>query len=296
MIRQSFAGLAFALALPSFAAAQDVLLDTADGRGSYAPGEEITLTYRGEPASPMDYLVLEDAEGAPIESRVLPPDATVRGSWRLSLSPGEYTVRWASPSDPKRAWNVVSRDELALQILADDPQFGRSDRGIELEPLVIDPPSVRRERRLTRRQIEELVRVPPSTRDRWATYVDEDYGTSIAYPADMFAPVESDGTPGQEFASIDGRARFGVYAGPQSETLNEMRSRFLNDPSYGRITYSPKGNTWFVLSGQRDGYSFYEKYFVRGGRMHAFAFEFPPEQRPLYAPVLERMEDSFRSG
>jgi hypothetical protein len=51
-----------------------------------------------------------------------------------------------------------------------------------------------------------------------------------------------------------------------------------------------------VLSGFRGDRIFYEKYFFRGENVHAFGIEFPAERKPFYAPIIERMENSFRAG
>jgi len=51
-----------------------------------------------------------------------------------------------------------------------------------------------------------------------------------------------------------------------------------------------------VLSGFRGDMIFYEKYLFRGGIVVAFGMEFPGARKPFYAPIVERIEDSFRAG
>ena len=65
---------------------------------------------------------------------------------------------------------------------------------------------------------------------------------------------------------------------------------------YEDVTYTPAGDSWLVISGYRDGRIFYEKYFFRDGVIAAFGMDFPKEDKPLYAPIIERIEDSFKAG
>ena len=65
-----------------------------------------------------------------------------------------------------------------------------------------------------------------------------------------------------------------------------------------QIHYRPRGNTWFVLSGEGDGKIFYEKVvFSCGGRMiNSFALIYPAADRQIFDPIVERVEDTFRAG
>ena len=62
------------------------------------------------------------------------------------------------------------------------------------------------------------------------------------------------------------------------------------------MTYSPSGDSWLVISGFRGERIFYEKYFFHDGVISAFGMDFPKEDKPLYAPIIERIEDSFKAG
>ena len=65
--------------------------------------------------------------------------------------------------------------------------------------------------------------------------------------------------------------------------------------SYGQyqIGYRRLGKTWFVLSGEGNGRIFYEKVmFTCAGRLiNSFAMIYPFDQRHLFDPVVERIED-----
>ena len=65
---------------------------------------------------------------------------------------------------------------------------------------------------------------------------------------------------------------------------------------YTEVTYSPSGDNWLVMSGIRGDSIFYEKYFFRGDVVHAFGMEFPSAAKPRYAPIVERIENSFGAG
>lgn len=301
--------------------AHAAMLETAEGRSRYNPGEQITVIFDGAVTSPMDHLLLERADGTKIESYPLGirPNRA-QGAWQFRAKPGSYVVRWIAAEGPNRAWTLKERAEIALIVgpPAQPVERWQVDRPDQAEPDVAEPEIVMPDEPVDldatgRGEIETaspsvvepdpavtpqpIVLRAPRSRD-WTRVVDNEHGTEIAYPSNIFEPVESEeGAEGREFVSRDGEARFGIYAGQQSETLKDMRKRFLSDPDYGRVTYKPKSKSWFVLSGYRGENVFYEKYILhRSGVLHAFALEFPNAQRALYAPIVERMEDSFRPG
>ena len=65
---------------------------------------------------------------------------------------------------------------------------------------------------------------------------------------------------------------------------------------YENVTYSPQGETWLVVSGYRGELIFYEKYFFKDGVISAFGIDFPKDEKPFYAPIVERIENSFKAG
>lgn len=131
----------------------------------------------------------------------------------------------------------------------------------------------------------------------WQTYVNARYGVRFDYPADIFTalepPINGDG---RSFASAD--ASLTIFAA--HNTLNEspatLKRDMMGSPDYQDVTYSPSGKTWLVLSGYRGDKIYYEKYFFRHGTISAFGIEFPAHRKPFYAPMIERIEDSFRAG
>jgi hypothetical protein len=145
----------------------------------------------------------------------------------------------------------------------------------------------------------------------WTDYRNEKFGYSLLYPADIFAPAPAQSTQsarlpdhadegGRSFRSHDGRARLVVLATPNSDfTPEEYRETILKEfKGYDRVTYGPKGKTWFVLSGFRDNDIYYQKVMFSCANkiINALSISFPAAEKPLYAPLVERMEDNFKPG
>ena len=99
---------------------------------------------------------------------------------------------------------------------------------------------------------------------------------------------------GFEFVGPDARLELSARADLGVETPQELRDVIMQTEGYADLTYSPGGRTWLVASGYREGEIYYEKFFVRDGRVHAFSIQYPEAMRQLYDPVVERLEDSFR--
>lgn len=142
-------------------------------------------------------------------------------------------------------------------------------------------------------------------RDRaggWTAYENERYGFSLRYPADLFAlDTEAESGDGATFVSDDGDARLAVGALPNNEGHTPASyQRFLARKSYPGtdVDYAPRGQNWLVLSGERDRKVYYEKaMFSCGGTLiQGFVLVYPVADKPVYDPVVERIEDSFRPG
>lgn len=131
----------------------------------------------------------------------------------------------------------------------------------------------------------------------WKTYVNERFGTRLEYPAATFKPsARPKNGDGRRFTSPD--ATLEVYAFPNSggETASSMKRRLIGSQGYDRVTYARSGSAWLVLSGFRGRNIFYEKYFFHGATIQGFGMEFPRSAKPRYAPIVERVENSFHAG
>jgi hypothetical protein len=131
----------------------------------------------------------------------------------------------------------------------------------------------------------------------WKTCINDRFGMRLDYPADVFAP----GPPprnadGQAFASPDASLQIFATHNVLNETPISMKRDMVGMKDYENVTCSPSGNTWLVLSGYRDDTILCEKYFFTDGVISGFAIEFPAANKPFYAPIVERTENSFRAG
>lgn len=131
----------------------------------------------------------------------------------------------------------------------------------------------------------------------WQTYVNDRFGTRLDFPPNVFVPGSvPDNGAGLRFAASDAELEIYSFLNTEGETPASLKRRLVGAQGYTDVTYSPSGDSWLVLSGYRGPTIFYEKYFFVGGVVSGFGMEFPADRKPFYAPIIERMEDSFRAG
>lgn len=138
--------------------------------------------------------------------------------------------------------------------------------------------------------------------DSWVELRNERFGFRLKYPDGLFQPHRtSQAGDGIVLESSDGAARLlvGAFANHAGYSLASYQS-YLARQSHASfpVTYAPRGRTWFVLSGERDGKIFYEKvlFSCGNGVITSFAMTYPAAQRQCFDAVVERMEDSFQAG
>jgi hypothetical protein len=138
--------------------------------------------------------------------------------------------------------------------------------------------------------------------DGWTTYKSDEFGYSLCYPSAYFEPqgIAAGGEP-KTFLSPDGKAKLVVSGADNDEgfTLAGYRSTILNEfGGYDRLDYSPKGQTWFVLSGYRGNKIYYQKvmFSCNGRIINALSVTFPAAEKSFYEGLIEVMEDGFRPG
>ena len=128
----------------------------------------------------------------------------------------------------------------------------------------------------------------------WTTYVNERFGTRLDYPSSLFSEdTPDDDGGGYQFVAEDATLDVRASENSLNKSIAELRQGLLDLERYDQVTYKPAGSSWFVLSGFRGDQIYYEKYIFIAGIVHAFAVEFPIAAKPLYAPIIERIEDSF---
>jgi hypothetical protein len=136
----------------------------------------------------------------------------------------------------------------------------------------------------------------------WREYRNDRYGFSLQYPADLFVVERTaQAGDGQVFHSQIGNARLlvGAFVNDRGYSPASYQA-YIARESYGgyAIEYQRLGRSWFVLSGDGEGKVFYEKVvFSCAGRLiNSFALLYSMADRATFEPIIERIEDTFRSG
>jgi hypothetical protein len=140
-----------------------------------------------------------------------------------------------------------------------------------------------------------------ATRDQagsldWETFQVPEYGTHVAYPAKLFAPVgEPEKGVGQRFETEDGRAVLSIYASenPDDDTPASYLKKNLRQPvlDYERVTHS-----FFAISMEREGTIFYSRcnFSARRSIIHCFDLVYPQSEKKAWDPVVTRISLSLR--
>ena len=139
-----------------------------------------------------------------------------------------------------------------------------------------------------------------SADERWATYVNDRFGFSLSYPADVFVPQPPpENDDGRTLTAADG-AKILVFAGYNvaNDTLDSKRAS-LSGLDYAFTTYRAAGKNWFVVSGHRSiggvDSIFYEKYIVSAASetIHSLIVTYPAALKARYDPIVDRLAASF---
>ena len=138
--------------------------------------------------------------------------------------------------------------------------------------------------------------------DDWATVKNERHGFAIAYPINVFEQTTAPTTDeGRVFQSKDGKAKLlvGAFENADNNTLETYR-QFLLDEQYAgaAIDYAPVKQRWFVLSGTRNGETFYQRVsFTCGGKLiNSWAMLYPATERKTYDRVVEAVARTYTPG
>ena len=133
----------------------------------------------------------------------------------------------------------------------------------------------------------------------WRTLVVPQYGTSVDYPAELFAAA---GDPekgiGQRFETGDGRAILSVYA-RDNENGETPASYLRNNLRIARddLDYERKTKSFFAISLERDGLIYYSRCNFsrrREGAIHCFDLVYPQDEKRAWDPVVTRISLSLR--
>ena len=134
-----------------------------------------------------------------------------------------------------------------------------------------------------------------------ATYKNDRHGFSLSYPAAQFIALPAPNEDGRQLLSKDGKARLlvGTLANFDNKSLGAYRTFLMAESFAGaKFDYAPVRDTWFVLSGTRDGVMFYERVtFTCGGRLiNSWALLYPAAERRTYDRIVEQIARNYRPG
>ena len=133
----------------------------------------------------------------------------------------------------------------------------------------------------------------------WQRFAIPQYGTTVLYPARIFAPVgEAETGVGQRFESSNGRAVLSIYS--RENSAGETPIAYLkNNMRVGRagLDYERVTGSFFAISMERDGLIYYSRCNFsrgRGGAIHCFDLAYPQEEERAWDPVVTRISLSLR--
>lgn len=138
--------------------------------------------------------------------------------------------------------------------------------------------------------------------DNWATVFNERHGFAIAYPLDVFQQGDDQKTDeGRVFVSKDGKAKLlvGAFDNADNQSLEDYRQFLISQQYAGaKIDYAPVKDRWFVLSGERNDETFYQRVsFTCGGKLiNSWAMLYPTAERKTYDRIVEAVARSFTPG
>ena len=135
----------------------------------------------------------------------------------------------------------------------------------------------------------------------WASMHHAKRGFAIAYPADVFQPVESQSEDGRIFASRDGKAKLlvGAFENTSEFTLEAYREYLLQQSYAGaKVDYARSKQRWFVISGTQGDTMFYERVtFTCGGKLvNSWVMLYPVAERAFYDRVVDAVAPTYSPG
>jgi hypothetical protein len=119
---------------------------------------------------------------------------------------------------------------------------------------------------------------------------------------DVFEPERrTEAGDGEVFTDVGGHTRLlvGAFENADGHSVQSYMN-YIRKESYSGydIDYAPRGQTWFVLSGENDQNVFYEKvmFSCNGRVISSFALIYPIASKAIFDPVVEGIEKTFRPG
>jgi hypothetical protein len=139
-----------------------------------------------------------------------------------------------------------------------------------------------------------------AAQQRWSAYANPRFGSTIDYPADLFASREPppENGDGQAFASRDGRMRLSVW-GSYNAGGDTPASYVESSFEAKEITYRHVTARFFVVSGLRNGEIFYRRCNFPAARddvIDCVHVTYPSGDKAAMDAVVARIARSLRNG
>lgn len=128
-------------------------------------------------------------------------------------------------------------------------------------------------------------------------YFDGGTGTLALVPADWQPSGDDPKWEGTRFFSRDREAWLAVWGKRDIEHTPRVYQKMVAEAAGDRVTYSRRGQNWFVVSGFKGDRIFYVKAIRRCGRetWHQVAFEYPAERKRAYDSLVTAVSQSLRA-
>ncbi|MBV2360595.1 hypothetical protein KUH32_12485 [Thalassococcus sp. CAU 1522] len=273
-----------------------------DWRG-YGALRTTLVTGEGTSVDPYEYRGVGDvrlSNGAMTASAVYPrPVGPHWATHELSLTDD---TRWRLGGGATSLADVlanVTRLELRAEFLEGDAQAGLAElvlvgrdsasraAVVPVPPLPVPPPPAA--------GIEDRDRFE-DLGNGYSRYVNDRYGTVISYPHDYFRADPPPGNgDGRRFVSVDGAARFFVFA--QYNALNQSQAEQIAQTKAdgrGPVRYERAGPGWFVLSGVTGDAIYYRRVTeTADGLIRVFEITYPLARKSEFDALVTYMADSF---
>lgn len=136
----------------------------------------------------------------------------------------------------------------------------------------------------------------PSKDVTYENYANSRFGFSIDYPSSLSNRNTSDNGDGIILTNEAGDAKLTVSG--SNNALNSTAQSAYNDAisnNTNNISYKVQSGNWFILSWTEGNKIVYEKEVVGTGSMNTFILEYPINQKDMYAPIVERLNKSFKT-
>jgi hypothetical protein len=132
--------------------------------------------------------------------------------------------------------------------------------------------------------------------ERWVTYSNPRFGTTVDYPADLFAVAEqpSENGDGQVFHTADGRAELMVYG---TNNIDHERPEVYvpRHVNLADVSYKKMGSDFYVVSGTRGATIFYERCnFPNDDVLNCFSISYPATEKAAWDAIVTRISRSLR--